>query len=285
MTVLALLTLAACGTDSGSGSVSDGGGGAGGDGGGSGGKGSPPPGGGTDVPLSGGTWQVESITTGGEKVPGVPGRTLFSLSAEKGTAGGTACNAYGGMFRFEDGGIVVDEAAHTEIACEDPVMRAERALHEVFHGRIAVRGTESAATLTGAGGGTIALTRTATPRRLPPAPLVGTRWTVVGLASGPEIDAVPPGNGASHLTIGADGTATGRLGCNTFRTTAKADGSSVTFGRLALTRMMCAGEAGKTERALQEVLKGKTAFRLQEGQLSLTAESGKGLTAARTKSA
>lgn len=75
-------------------------------------------------------------------------------------------------------------------------------------------------------------------------------WLVEDIGGGGVVD-----NVRTAITIGAGGEVTGSGGCNRLRGTAQIDGSSLTFGAVATTRMMCPpavmDQEGKFLRALE----------------------------------
>ena len=74
----------------------------------------------------------------------------------------------------------------------------------------------------------------------------GTTWTLT------SVDGAEPVAGeAATLTL-SEGRAAGSTGCNRFTGTYVLDGGSISFGRLATTRMACPGElaAHRVDRAL-----------------------------------
>jgi heat shock protein HslJ len=68
--------------------------------------------------------------------------------------------------------------------------------------------------------------------------LPGTSWTLVDLDGAESVGETPPG-----ITFTDDGGVTGTTGCNTFNGEVTIDGSELTFGPLATTRMACADPA------------------------------------------
>ncbi|MFD4762425.1 META domain-containing protein [Streptomyces sp. NPDC058439] len=74
----------------------------------------------------------------------------------------------------------------------------------------------------------------------PPAPLAGTTWTVTALVSGSVAPSPPAGtNRQAQPTSGKDDSVRGTLGCNQFRGNAAVSGSTLTFGAIGGTKMMC----------------------------------------------
>ena len=95
--------------------------------------------------------------------------------------------------------------------------------------------------------------------------LVGTEW-ILGDLPGQVLADVRP-----TLSFSGDGTVSGNAGCNTFTGTYSADGSTLTFGPLATTRMACEGAKGTLETAFVGALQATTAYEITDaGELKLT---------------
>ncbi|MDQ0942351.1 META domain-containing protein [Streptomyces sp. V1I1] len=258
VTALALLALAACGTESGSGS------GAGGDG-----DGSVT----TDLPLTGVHWSVDSVTVDGKK-SAAPDGAHVEITSKGRAQGNYGCNHFGADVKVDGDTITVGPGEMTEMGCAKDIQGFEDALRAAFSGKLKAKIVDEKLTLTTEKGDSIALTSEA------PAPLVGTKWTVNSLLSGETASSLPPGTEKNaHLTFGKDGSVRGSLGCNTFTSTAKISGSTITFDRLATTRKVCTGTAMTLESHLLKVLDGKVTYKLHHRGLSLTAADGKGLAA------
>ncbi|WP_069171490.1 META domain-containing protein [Streptomyces griseus] len=262
VSVLALLTLAACGTESGSGA------GSGASGGGSGTVR-------TEPPLTGVHWTVSSLTVDGRKTPAPAGAHLVIDTKGRAT-GSLGCNRFTAEARVDGAKVTVGPATTTEMGCERDVQRFEEALGRAFRGELqadtAGSGERRTLALTTARGDSVALVEQ------PPAPLTGTAWKVTGLTSGSTATSLPPGtDGAAHLTFGEDGTVRGGLGCNSFHGRATVSGSTITFGPLASTRKMCPGPQMELERALLRVLEGRTTYGIDHRSLSVEAANGEGL--------
>lgn len=108
----------------------------------------------------------------------------------------------------------------------------------------------------------------------PPAssrPLVGTYWKAIELG-GKATPAQDPVREA-HLQFQADGRVSGSDGCN--RTTGgyTVSGESLTFGRMAATRMACL-DTGDTERSFREALEATMRWRITGDRLELLSGSG-----------
>jgi heat shock protein HslJ len=95
--------------------------------------------------------------------------------------------------------------------------------------------------------------------------LIGTEW-ILGDLPGQVLADVRP-----TVSFSGDGTVSGNAGCNTFSGTYTIDGSTLTFGPLATTRIACEGAAGTLEAAYVAALQATTAYELTDaGELKLT---------------
>ncbi|MFF8960445.1 META domain-containing protein [Streptomyces sp. NPDC014894] len=256
LTVLALLTLAACGSGSGNGD---------GDGV---GKASAP-----DVPLAGVHWSFDSVTVGGEKTTAPDGAHVEIT--EKGRAQGNyGCNPFGATAKVDGDTLAVGAAESTAVGCEPSAQKFEEKVQTVFTGRLKAQLTGKKLTLTSGGGDTIALTSEE------PAPLIGTTWTVNSLLDGDVATPMPAGTAkGARFTFTKDGKVRGNLGCNSFTAPAKITGSKITLGRVAATRMMCAGTAGQVEAHLLKVLDQEVTYNLLHRGLTLTGPGDKRVSA------
>ncbi|MFE5094531.1 META domain-containing protein [Streptomyces sp. NPDC056638] len=114
-----------------------------------------------------------------------------------------------------------------------------------FSGELTAAVAKKTLTLTAENGDSIALTAQQ------PAPLTGTTWTVTTLVSGTVASSLPAGaQEKAHLSFGKDGSVQGTLGCNRFRGTATVSGSTITFGRIDGTKVMCPAPRMELEREL-----------------------------------
>ncbi len=210
ISVLALLTLAACGTESGSG---------------------PGSGGGSDtarsdVPVTGVAWQVDSLTVGGKKTEAPEGSRLEIGPKGRATAY-FGCNHIGARAEVEGDRITLSEPSRTEMACGAGVDAFEEAAVSALDGELTAKLSGEKLTLTAEGGDTMALTEER------PADLAGTRWAVNTLIDGETATSVPadlPKERVPHLTFGEDGTVQGNYGCNSYRGKATVKGATITFG-------------------------------------------------------
>ncbi|QNE75994.1 META domain-containing protein [Streptomyces finlayi] len=263
VSVLAVLTLAACGTESGSGAGSGAGTGDG--------SGTVR----TDLPVTGVRWNVQSMTVDGKKST-APAEAHVTMDSQGKATGNLGCNHYTANVRVEGDTVTLGPGTTTEMACEKDVQDFENALARAFSGTLKAAVVNKTLTLTTGKGDTVTLT--SEPAR-PAAPLTGTTWTVTTLNDGETATSLPAGtrDKAPRIVFGKDGTVEGNLGCNNFRGKATVAGSSITFGPLASTRKMCGDAEMDVERSVLAALSGKTTYEIDGRALSLTAENGKGL--------
>ncbi|WP_406452664.1 META domain-containing protein [Streptomyces sp. NBC_00876] len=261
VSVLALLTLAACGTEKGSG------------------PGSGPAGGGTvqgTPSVTGVRWSVDAVTVGGKRSK-APAGAHVEIDTKGRASGSYGCNRFTAQAELDGDTLTVRPGTTTEMGCEQDIQRFETLMSRAFSGKLTATGAKSTLTLTTANGDSIALTAR------PAAPLTGTDWRISTLVSGSAASSLPTGTeNKARITFGKDGTVHGTLGCNSFRGEADVSGSTITFGRLVVTRKTCPDPEMHLERAVLAVLDGKrTRYAIDQRTLSLTATggSGKGLVA------
>ncbi|MGW1762720.1 META domain-containing protein [Streptomyces sp. NPDC002073] len=251
--LVAALAMTACGTDSGTAT------------------GSAPEG----EALTGIKWNVESVTVDGKTTAAPAGADLVIEGKE--ASGNYGCNRFTADVTADGATLTFKPGATTTMACDD--MAFETLYAGVLKGALKADASADKLTLTGADGDRINLTSKAV---APPkaASFTGTKWSVDALAGGSSpldsVSSVPEGK--SYFTVGKDGSVRGNLGCNSFNTTAKIAGDTVTFGPIASTRMACTGPEGDAEKAMTELLgSGALKVTIEGNALTLTADSGKSL--------
>ena len=246
----ALLTLFACASDDAAGGATTGG------------------------DLTGVTWVLDhaSMMTLADTVPtGVRIDIAFGATDVHGQA---ACNSYGGGYEADAsaGSLSFSDLASTQMACDPPLMDLESA----YLGAIGdvtgyqVTGDQTGLVLTG---GTAALTFT--PEAQAEAlPLEGTAWTLTTIAT-PDSQAVSSTIAGTRVTAQFDGsTVSGSGGCNTYHGTYETSGTSLTFGPLAATKMMCDQDVATQEQGYLAALDATASFAIEVDQLSLSDDAG-----------
>ncbi|WP_369687668.1 META domain-containing protein [Streptomyces somaliensis] len=228
------------------------------------------------MPITGTHWAFDALTVdGARKTPPKP--TLYIEFKPEGRAHGNAgCNDFEAETAVDGDTVTVGKVVLTQMACNDQGFESD--FRKLFTGRLEARLDGDRLTLTTPDGDAIALSEQ------PEAPLEGTRWSVETLVEGGTAASLPAGvRGRPHLTVGADGTARGNLGCNNFTATVKTDGDELTFGSLTVTRRMCAPPQNELERKLYGTLGGgPVTYRVEQRTLTVTARDGSGFGARAT---
>ncbi len=261
VSVLALLALAACGTEPGSGPGSGKGSGDGGD---------------TvrsDVPVTGVAWSVDSVTVGGKRTEAPEGARL-EIDPEGRAKAHFGCNHISVDARVEGDRITLGKPVTTQMACEENIEKFEKAAIDAMGGEHTAKLSGDRLTLTTESGDTMELSEEK------PADLVGTRWTVTTLLSGETATTVPadlPKEKAPRLTFSEDGTVQGHSGCNSFRGPATVKDGTITFGPVTGTRKMCAEAEMEVERAVLAAIEGPTTYTILGSTLTVTADGGEGI--------
>ncbi|WP_406138367.1 META domain-containing protein [Streptomyces sp. NBC_01089] len=228
-----------------------------------------------DVPLAGTGWTVDSVSAAGavRKAPAGAG-----IAFEKGRLNGSSgCNHFSAPVTVKDDTVTVGAATSTLIGCPKNLQSYETALRKTLTGKLSVHLSGGKLTLRTAKGDSVTLTRKPAER---PAPLVGTAWKVDALTDGASVSTLPRGTaGTARLTFAKDGSVRGNLGCNRVSGMAKVTDSTLTFGPLTTTRMMCKTPAMTLERHLLKALHGPVRYGIQHRTLTLTAHDGTGIRA------
>ncbi|MFB6780793.1 META domain-containing protein [Streptomyces sp. NPDC056352] len=258
--VLALLALVGCGTKQGHGA---------GTGSGSDDRGSVT----TDLAVTDVYWKAASVTVGGRRTA-APDGAHVTITPEGRARGNSGCNSFSAAVKMNGDEITVGRVMWSAMGCRKDTGQFERTMSRTFSGTLTAAVTDRTLTLTTATGDAIAFTSE------PAAPLIGTTWTVTTLISGSVASSLPAGaEKKARLSFGKDDSVQGSPGCNQIRGAATVSGSAITFGRINGTKMMCPDPQMKVERALFEILEGRTTYRIDHRTLTLTAANGEGFSA------
>jgi heat shock protein HslJ len=212
--------------------------------------------------LAGKTYLSQS-TTGITLAPGAVLRISFD-DGRISVSGG--CNGMGGDVTFEGDAMTVGPMMSTQMACDQPLMDQDAAVAAFL--ATGPTATVDGDTLTLASGDA---TMTLLDREVadPDRPLADTAWTVTGVISS---DAISSGWGSAVATLTiVDGQAQVNTGCNTGFATVTVDeaAGTITFGPLALTKMMCDDDAMRLEQEVSRVLTGTATYSIEAGSLTL----------------
>ena len=180
------------------------------------------------------------------------------------------CNGMGGDVTFEGDAMTVGLMMSTQMACDQPLMDQDSAVQAFLTAGTTVSVDGDTLVLTGTLTGSEA-TITLLDREVadPDRPLADTAWTVTGVISS---DAISSGWGSAVATLTiVDGQAQVNTGCNTGFATVTVDeaAGTITFGPLALTKMMCDDDAMRLEQEVTRVLTGTATYSIEAGSLTL----------------
>jgi heat shock protein HslJ len=198
-----------------------------------------------------GTAYVSTSVEGHDLVPDSHVRLDFQaghLSAN------TGCNSLFGPYDVQAGRLSWTQApAMTQMACPDALMKQDQWL----------AGWLGAGADAALDGDTLTLTSdgvTMTLQTEAPADastLLGRTWTVTDLTTPNSASAVPQGVRTPTFEVAVGGTVQLDTGCNHGHTTVTADGDTLTFAPVAMTKMACPGPAAQVEQAVLQTLDGK----------------------------
>ncbi|MFE9613274.1 META domain-containing protein [Streptomyces sp. NPDC006012] len=262
LAAVALLPLAACGSeradggsDSGSGSVRE--------------------------AVTGVHWNVGSVTADGA-TRRAPAGTYAEFSDGR-IRGSYGCNQFSATAAFDGDRLRVGNAETTMMACaKDPRDPKGPADPMGFERILARTLADDPLTARVRGGDLVLTSRSGDTVRLtdePDAPLRGTKWTITAFGADGTATSLPRG-ATAYLVLGKDnGKVTGRLGCNSVSADATVRDSRITLGTPVTTRMMCDASLMHVERRLLRFFGGSAEYRIDHRILTLTRENGESFSA------
>lgn len=221
----------------------------------------------SDVPaLEGTAWTLADL----------PGLTLerdrpATLRFEGGRASGfDGCNRFTAAYTAKGAALEVAEpGASTMMACPPERMKLAQTLAAALGGTRSCRVDGGRLVLLGADGQALATFHAQSTE------LAGTSWTATAINNGKQAVASVVKDSTVTLEFVADGKAAGSAGCNRYSTTYAADGSKLTFGPAASTRMMCPRpEVMEQEQSFLEALETVATARLDGDGLELRTATG-----------
>jgi heat shock protein HslJ len=179
------------------------------------------------------------------------------------------CNSMGGAYSVENGKLVIDgQMVSTQMFC-DGLMDQDQWYSTFLTSSPSITQDGSNLTLSD---GTVTITYLDDEVGNPDKPLEGTTWNVTGTIANEAVSSAP--EGASIVL--QDGTAQVNTGCNTGSATYEvaADGTTVTFGALALTKMACTDPAlTDLEAAVVQTLDGTATATIDGSSMTLQSEA------------
>jgi heat shock protein HslJ len=218
--------------------------------------------------LDGRQFLSTSILQGGAQRPLVPGTRVRIQFVEGRISVSAGCNIIGGRYRIEDGRLVTDALAMTEMGCDQARHAQDDWLGAFIGSRPQLRLAGNDLTLES---GDTVLTALDREVAEPDLPLVGRRWTVTAVVQGDTVASVPAGAVAT-LEITPDGVLRLQTGCNEGGGRVTVEPATLEFGEIVTTLRACDDPAGGLEAAVLSVLRAeKVAYRIEAGTLALTA--------------
>jgi len=217
--------------------------------------------------LEGTSWRLVSL----------PGQTPAAIAAlaqaptarfESGRVTGFAgCNRLTGSYTLQENRLTIGGVAGTMMACPEPAMSIERALHAALTGTLSYAIAGDRLSLTAGSGAVLLFDKEAA------ATLDGTTWEVTGYNNGRQAVVSPITD--TQLSVAFEkGTVTGQAGCNTFRAPFSIEGNRITVGPAATTRKMCAENVMTQEREFLKALESATTWSIDAGLLDLHRADG-----------
>ena len=183
-------------------------------------------------------------------------------------SGFSGCNQFFGPYAVDGDRVTIGTLAGSMMACEDPAMKVENAVHaalaETFRYVLADHrltfyvGTEPVMAF-----------------QAEPAPtLEGVTWRITGFNNGRQA-VVSPLSGTTLSATFKGGSVEGFAGCNTFRATYTAEADRIVIGPAAQTRMSCGGEGVmRQEREFLSALQSATTWGFMGRMLDLHRADG-----------
>jgi heat shock protein HslJ len=226
--------------------------------------------------LDGRTFLSTGVTQDGEEYPLVEG-TRIRLAFADGQLGASAgCNTIGGTYRIEDGALIFEGGAMTEMGCDPERHAQDDWLGDFLASEPRVTLDADDLTLSSAG---VVITLLDREVADPDRPLTGTTWTVTSIFTGGAVSTVPDGATAT-FEFADDGTVSVNTGCNTGSGRYELDGDRLRFIDVAVTEMACGGTAGELESFVLPILGAdELTIAIEASSLTMMAgDAGLGLT-------
>ena len=217
-----------------------------------------------------GDWQLASGTVDGIPVP-VVADTPITLTVEGTRIGGRSpCNDYGGEIVVEAGRTRYRTTSMTQVACQEPAMRAEAAYLAALERITGATRDGDRLTLTGIDV-QLHFDRLAPP---PLAELVGTNWVLESIIKGEAVSSV--GGQPATLRLDAGGTFAGSTGCRTFSGRWVSANGGITPTDLAMDGSECPPDLAEQDGHIVGILERFRAS-VDGRRLTLTGDGGDGL--------
>lgn len=147
-------------------------------------------------------------------------------------SGFSGCNQFVGPYTVERDRVVIGPLAGSMMACEQPAMTVERAVHNALAGTFRYVLEQDKLTLISGDDPVLTF-------QTEPAPsLEGVTWKVTGFNNGRQAVVSPMSDTMLAITF-RQGSVEGFAGCNTFRASYTVEADRISLGPAAVTRINC----------------------------------------------
>ena len=218
--------------------------------------------------IEGSTWNLVGLPGHDSSALGGAKRPVTARFEAGRISGFSGCNRFMGGYTVDRDKLIIGTLAGTMMACPEPEMALERAVHGALTGTLRYAISADRLTLTPESGAPLVFQMAPEPK------LEGVTWKVTGFNNGRQ--AVVGTLSGTKLTLSfQDGMVQGHSGCNTFRATFRRDGDHLVIGPTAATRMTCAGDGVmQQEREFLAALETATLWTVQDGMLDMHRADG-----------
>ena len=217
--------------------------------------------------LAGSAWKLATLN-------GQPALTTVSATlafGQQGTvAGNDGCNMFSGTYKIDGSKLTITLGPSTMMACADAVMKQATAFTMALGKTASFSESAGKLTLKDASGKELATFTT-----WQPAALSGTPWQATGINNGKGGVSSTATTGMATALFGTDMKLSGNTGCNTYNTTYKTTGNTITIATpMATTRMACDQALMEQEQQYLAALAKAAVFVVTESKLELRDSAG-----------
>ena len=215
-----------------------------------------------------GAWKLSAYGAAGAPTPAVATEQAGVTFNTDGTVtGNSGCNGFGGNYTLEDNQVSFDQIASTLMACDDPLMAQEDAVHKVLTETAIYKIEGDTLTITNHDSVLVLTRRTLTTAEPESAPLIGS-WKLSSRGTRDTLSSALADVEAG-LTFNEDGTLTGTSGCNEFGGNYTVDGNEITFNEIVSTLLLCGPPVMEQEKAMYQILSETVAFQVEANTLTI----------------
>jgi len=211
------------------------------------------------VSLRDTSWILTGLGTVDAPTVPIPGSEITAVFSPTHLSGTSGCNRYGSPYDTNGSSIQISEIAATAMDCPTPLMEQEAQFLEALPQATTFSVTEDELVMETA-------VSTLTFRKLQPLPLEGTSWHLAGIAQDGVVIETWMDEGIT--AVFANGTLSGKTGCNDYSGSYRQDGDSVALSEIGSSKIFCDDE--RNQREIQFLTALKTAVRYTTSLHNLT---------------